>query len=174
MGLLTIIFIGIAFSNKLCSDSVCNSCTSGFNLLSTSCLIYCPTGYSISGNSCKPNQNLDLFVLNFLLARNYSAKSIGNFIHPQLLTFNGLNGEAPMATFDRGFYFTDKTQLVSDTSWVVSPNFCFSITFKAFADGTIFQIKDGNKNYLQIVYQNGVTKIIYYNIDNNGEYQSFI
>ena len=119
-----------ALGNKFCTTSPCRTCTSGYNFLSISCLNFCPHGYNQSGLKCLPNESQDIFLINFSSFRKFESDTISTFSHPSRYKFNSDSIEAPISTLDRGFYFNTKSFLVSNTSWVLSPRFCFSIIKK--------------------------------------------
>ena len=99
--------------NKFCTTSSCTSCSSGYNFLNISCLNFCPYGYTESGSICVPNQSQDIFTINFASFRKFECNSINTFSHPSGYKFNSDSIEAPISTFDRGFYFNQKLLGVS-------------------------------------------------------------
>ena len=87
---------------------------------------------------------------------------------------------------DRGFYFSSSSYLVSNTSWVLSPRFCFSIFFRAFSPGIVFKIIDDSKTYLSVTYNitiqykftstdgiNNFTHIVNYSYSNQWAFYTF-
>ena len=139
-------------ANLYCSSISCVACTFGYNFQNISCLEYCPSGYYISGANCIANSSQDLFTINFFSFKKFGSNSIETFSHPNLYKFNSESKEAPISTFDRGFYFDSNSFIVSNTSWVLGPTFCFSIFYRALSPGIIFKIIDDSKFYLSFSY----------------------
>ena len=160
--LLVLIYSLQVFGNKYCADSSCQSCTSGYYVLSKSCLKVCPSGYFISGQTCLPSESQNLFLLNFLSERTFNLNSIGPFSHPSGYNLSNSSQETPTITLDRGLYFFSSSVLIANTSWIMSPTFCFSIFYRAFYPGIIFKVFDESKVYLSLRYNKSIIIEHYY------------
>ena len=81
----------------------------------------------------------NLFTVEFYRESKYSISSIGDFNHPDGALFN-VNKIGPVATKDRGFYFSDTSRLVTPKSDILAPNFGISIILRIISPGIIFSI----------------------------------
>ena len=169
MFLLTVLFCVQFTESNLYCISDCKSCLSGFNYLYMSCLSICPSGFLLTGSECKVDLSQDLFRTDFTKPQVFVSKSIDNFYHPSGNSFNDLSKTTPVSTPDRGFYFHSTSYLISNTSWVLAPNFCLSIIFRPLGQGIIFQISDGLKNFISISYTTSILIQFYYH---NGTHEN--
>ena len=148
--LITSIILTESFQNLYCYSSECTNCTLGYNYLSLSCLLYCPWGYALKVDKCSPVSTLDLFTINFASFRKFNESSINSFSNPENYTFNNLTKVTPLVTIDRGFYFYSSSYLLSATSWVIAPNFCFTMFLRPVDTGIIFQVKNETTTFFEM------------------------
>ena len=159
-------------ANLYCLSSACTDCSSGYNFFNTSCLLFCPSGYFISGKKCVSSSSLELFYLNFVTFRKFESNSINTFSHPEKYKFNSESIKTPISTFDRGFYFSSSSYLVSNISWILSPTFCFSILYRVLSPGIIFEITDDSRLYFGFMYNSSI--IYHLNVFNRDDEISLI
>ena len=149
--LIVLLFV-LSQANLHCTNIYCKTCTKFYNYRNISCLEYCPTGYKLNGTYCQPSGDDILFSINFMSYRKFNTNSIEYFSHPNKYNFNNLTKVTPVVTIDRGFYFFSSSFLVSNTSWILAPDFCIGIFLKVITPGLILQIKDNFNNYFSLSY----------------------
>ena len=133
-----------------CSNSSCSTCLEGFNYKNLMCLSKCPTGYITNSSICQYNYTYFLFNFEPGLPLALNAKSVNVFNHPQGLEFRDKSRLSPIMTKDRGLYFANSSRLISNTSWILAPDFSFCFSLKIVTNGTIFQVGENNKTYLRV------------------------
>ena len=139
--LLLPLFVFLGYSANInCSGANCASCLSGYSYLSTSCLNVCPYGYQSSSNTCVANSSQSLFYLAFYEFLDYSASSINTFSHPSGLMFKDQGKLSPIPSIDRGFYFVNTSQLVSNSGWVTGPDFTVRFYIRVTGAGNVFTV----------------------------------
>ena len=137
--------------NKNCIKPGCDSCFSGYSYKNISCLEICPTGFALIDSSCIPGDSLFLFEIEFYNHLNFSSTSIQNFTHPLRLPFNEPLRRGPIPSKTQGFYFESTSSLISTNSYILSPDFCFTLFVKSFSPGEIFKIQDNSSKNLEII-----------------------
>ena len=139
-----------------CTGSSC-SCPLGKNMLDTTCVPLCPTGYFLSGSNCFQieNSTLNLFQLEFYRYWDFTNQKIGNFSLSTQDSIVNNTSTLPVFTKDRGFYFKNKTQITSQVSWLLAPSFTMRLALKAMKDGTVFKVYDSNGVFVDLYVKEG-------------------
>ena len=133
-----------------CLDSSCTSCTQGYLYRNHKCLALCPTGYTTSGKICNESSSTLLFSMTTGIPLAFNSRSVNFFYHPSGLEFRDPGKLSPIMTKDRGLYFTSQSTLVSNTSWILSPNFVISYSLRVINEGVVFKITHGNQVILEL------------------------
>ena len=169
----SLIFPLVISQGLWCSSSNCSSCTQGFLYLSHKCLATCPTGYPEINKTCSTPTSLILFSFTSGIPLPFNAASIGPFIHPQGLEFRDQGKKSPIMTKERGLYFSKTSVLISNTSWILAPDFRLHISFRLISPGVIFEATSGVNKFFEFFgnitsltaginyYVNGVNKTEY-------------
>ena len=149
---LFLLFLSVftSYSQGLwCSDLTCTSCLQGYKFQNLMCISICPTGYQLSGNNCyATSTSIYMFTAGFPLP--FNAKSVLMFSSPKGVEFNDTERLSPIMTKDRGLYFAQSSQLVSNTSWILAPDYNFVICVKLINPGIIFQVTSNNQTVVEI------------------------
>ena len=114
------------------------------------CLSNCPTGYIANSGICELIGSLTLFNFTSGLSLPFNAKSIDVFHHPQGLEFRDQSRLSPIMTKDRGLYFANSSQLVSNTSWILAPDFTICFGLRIISKGIIFQVSGNGQTFLKV------------------------
>ena len=147
--ILVFIPYSVVSLNIGCLDNNCTNCSTGYSYLNTSCLPFCPKGYSLIQNTtCTSNAGKELFYLDFYKYSEFSGRSFKNFKHPSNITFNDSSKQTPVPTKYQGFLFTNTSGLVLNSNLSVAPDFCLSIYIRIYSDGIIFQISKDSMTFL--------------------------
>ena len=119
------------------ADGNCDSCVSGTVRQGVICMDSCPSGYSDSASVCSESGELGLVSAEFGDERTYTATEIGGFSASGSGFYDTPN---LVPTFDRGFYSSSSSYLISTNSYLISPDFSIKFYFLPLNSGTIFSI----------------------------------
>lgn len=140
-----------------CSDSSCTL------VMNTTCIGICfvchyaqPFTSNIHLRQFVPNTSYYLSLsysyvsTAFFTFLSFSDSSIGNFQHPEGLPFSDPGEGSLIPTKDRGFYFSETSQLVSSVNCIFAPDFSIGFSIKILAPGTILTIVSGSSTQVTI------------------------
>ncbi|CAG9335954.1 unnamed protein product [Blepharisma stoltei] len=137
----------------------CSSCSSGYYLLKTICLTYCPSGYTAdsSGHSCtlSSSNSLSLSLQNLIKLDTVSGVSVGSSNSNTYPTWETTD---PVPSIYRGYYFSGSNYMTL-TSFTMSPYFSLVIWVKPINNGYLFMKFDGTTKYFYTNFASGISAI---------------
>ena len=170
IGIVILILLSQVSSQRLwCSNSSCTSCLQGYLYFNFMCISKCPSGYAFSSGLCRENSSIILFSFTPGLPLEFNSRSVDKFHHPLGLEFKDPGRQSPIMTKDRGLYFTNSSQLVSNTSWILGPYFSICLSVNIKKKGIIFQILDDDQIIFSISgdQTSFTAEIFFYNLGFN-------
>lgn len=135
----------------------CSACSTGYYLLKTQCLTYCPNGYTASGTTCTLSiaNCLSLAFQDLIQLDTVSGISVGASSINLYPTWESTD---PIPAIDRGYYFSGSNYL-SLASHTIGPWFSILFWVRPLVDGYLFMKYDGLTKYSFIRFAGGIPSV---------------